>query len=137
MTASLAAPSTIGYLLIAGIIDLRYRELPAWLTFGAAASGILVAAAGGFERLELGLLGLAVGGVILLPFALLGGIGWADVILLGAVGAWNGWSFALQTTLWTALVGAVLAVVAWRRGIRTIPYVPAIALGALVASLGG
>jgi prepilin signal peptidase PulO-like enzyme (type II secretory pathway) len=137
MPASLAAPFTIVYLLVAAFVDLRYRKLPAWLTFGGAAGGILVAAASGLEGIELGLLGLVVGGVVLLPFAILGGVGWADVIFLGAVGAWNGWSFALLTALWTAFFGAVLAVVAWRRGSRTIPYVPAIALGALAASLGG
>jgi Flp pilus assembly protein protease CpaA len=66
-----------------------------------------------------------------------GGVGWADVIILGAVGAWNGWSFSLRTALRTALIGAALAVIAWRRGSRAFPYFPAIALDAFVASLAG
>jgi prepilin signal peptidase PulO-like enzyme (type II secretory pathway) len=94
-----------------------------------------VAAIAGLDSLELSLVGRLVGGGHLLPFALLSGIGWADV--LGAVGAWEGWSFALRTMLWTALLGAVLAIVAWRRAQRAFPYVPPIALGALVAMLVG
>jgi prepilin peptidase CpaA len=133
--ASIATPFVISYLLVAAIVDLRQRQLPAWLTLGGIASGVLVATAAGLESLEVSLIGLLVGGIILLPFALLGGIGWADVLLLGAVGAWEGSGFALQTALWMALIGAILAIVAWRRGERIFPYVPAIALGAVVSSV--
>jgi prepilin signal peptidase PulO-like enzyme (type II secretory pathway) len=137
MPTSLAPSFTIGYLFAAAIVDLRHRQLPAWLTLGGIATGILAATVGGPGRIELSLLGLVVGGIILLPFALLGGIGWADVILLEAVGAWNGWSFALRTSWWTALFGGALAVVARRRGEQIVPYVPAIAAGALAALLIG
>jgi prepilin signal peptidase PulO-like enzyme (type II secretory pathway) len=137
MTVPLTFLIIMSYLLAAAVVDLRHRQLPAWLTLGGVASGILLAALGGVERFELSLLGLLVGGAILLPFALLRGVGWADVILLGAVGAWNGWRFALETALWMALLGAVLAAVAWRRGYRIVPYVPAIAAGALVAFFVG
>lgn len=132
---SFATPVLIGYLLVAAVVDLRQRQLPAWLTLGGTASGVVVATVGGLGSLELSVSGLLVGEGILLPFALLGGVGWADVLLLGAVGAWEGWYFAIRTALWTALTGAILAVVAWRRGRRVFPYVPAIAVGALIASL--
>jgi prepilin signal peptidase PulO-like enzyme (type II secretory pathway) len=137
MSASIVTPFLISYLLVAAIVDLRQRLLPAWLTLGGIASGLLVATTAGNGTLLLSLVGLLVGGGVLLPFALLGGVGWADVLLLGAVGAWEGWDFALRTAGCTALTGAILAVVAWRRGQRVFPYVPAIALGVLVASVTG
>ncbi|MDA8216445.1 MAG: hypothetical protein M0Z94_02380 [Dehalococcoidales bacterium] len=55
--------------------------------------------------------------------------------MLAAVGAWQGWQLVHWTAWWAALVGTGLAVVAWRRGQRTFPCVPAIALGAALALL--
>ena len=109
--------------------------MPACLTCGGIAAGLLVAAMSGWDALRLSLLGLAVGGLLLAPLVWRGGFGAADALLLGAIGAWQGWQFALWTAWWAALVGAALALIAWRRGQRTFPYVPALALGAVLALL--
>lgn len=123
-------------LLIATVTDIRRREVPGWLTSGGIGAGLLVAAAHGPDVLLLSVIGLAVGGLLLLPFVILGGFGAADALLLAAIGAWQGWQFVLWTAWWAALAGAGLAIGAWRRGQRTFPYVPAIAIGAGLA-LGG
>lgn len=130
-----ATPVVMLLLATATITDLRRRTVPVWVTLGGSGAGLLVAAATGWEALQLSLLGLVVGGVLLLPFVLAGGFGEGDALLLATVGAWQGWQFVLWTAWWAALVGAGLAVVAWRRGRRTLAYTPAIALGAALALL--
>ena len=130
-----AVPVLATVLLAATVTDLRTRHVPGWLTFGAVGAAAFVAALTGADALRGSLVGLVVGGAILLPFVLRGGFGAADALLLAAIGAWLGWEFALLTAWRAALVGAALALVARCRGRRTFPYVPAIALGALLATL--
>ena len=122
-------------LAAATVTDLRRRQVPTWLTFGGIGTGVLVAALSGWDALQLSLLGALVGGLLLMPFVLLRGFGPADAFLLAAVGAWHGGRFVLWTAWWAALVGALLALIAYRRGQRTFAYVPAIALGAALALL--
>jgi Flp pilus assembly protein protease CpaA len=124
-------------LLVAAFMDLRTREVPGWLTFGGIASGVVVAALNGSDAVLVSLLGTTIGGLIILPFVLIGAFGAADALLLAAIGAWKGPPFVLWTVWWTSLAGATLATLAWRRGRMTFPYVPAIAVGASVAALTG
>ncbi len=134
-TGWIATPVIFAILAVATVTDLRTRLVPAWLTFGGIAAGLIVAAVSGWDALRMSLLGLVVGGLILLPFALFGGFGLADALLLATIGAWFGWQFVLWTAWWAALTGAGLAVVAhWRRQ-WTFPYVPAIAIGVVLAIL--
>lgn len=119
-------------LLVATLTDLRRREVPGWLTFGGIASGVLVASPNGADALVVSLLGMMVGGLIILPFVLIGAFGAADALLLAAIGAWKGPVFVLWTAWWTSLAGAVLAIVASRRGQTAFPYVPAITIGAVL-----
>lgn len=132
-----ATPVVILLLAIAAITDLRRRQVPTWVTLGGSGAGLLVAAASGWEVLQLSLAGFAVGGLLLLPFVIIGGFGVGDTLMLATVGAWSGWQFVLWTAWWAALVGAVLAVVFWRCGRRSFPYTPAIALGVALALLIG
>lgn len=136
MQVSFATPVIGVLLIVATVTDLRRREVPGWLTFGGIRAGLLVAAAHGSDALPLSLIGLAVGGLLLLPFVILRGFGAADALLLATIGVWQGWQFVLWTAWWAALCGAGLAVLAWWRGQRTLPYVPAIAAGATLALLG-
>lgn len=128
-----ATPLVVGVLCIATWTDLRQREVPAWLSLGAIAGGLIAAAALGREALGAALLGLVVGVLPLAPFVALGAFGGADALLLAAVGTWEGWSFVLRALWWMALAGAVIALIARQRGLRTFPYVPAIVLGTVVA----
>lgn len=120
-------------LMVATFTDLRRGEVPGWLTFGGIAAGVLVASTNGADALVVSLLGMMVGGLIVLPFVLIGAFGTTDALLLAALGAWNGPLFVLWTAWWTSLAGAALAIIAWRRGLASFPYVPAIAAGTMLA----
>jgi len=95
-----------GGLLAAALQDLSWRRIPNWFSLPFLAVGLVVQGlTGGGRGLLVGLLGAAVGLLlILLPFSLRllrGG----DVKLLAAMGAWLGPLPVLVATL----VGAVLA----------------------------
>ncbi|MGH2350011.1 MAG: prepilin peptidase [Chloroflexota bacterium] len=122
-------------LTIATVADLRARRVPLWLTAGGTAAGLLLAATGRPGAFQESIAGLLIGLAVLLPLVLRGGVGDADALLLGMVGAWQGWWFVLWTALWMALAGGPLALVAVRRGQRAFPYAPAIAAGAVAALL--
>lgn len=129
-----AAPSVVlGLLAVATVMDLRRRTVANWLTLGGIGAGLGATAIAGPAALGASWLGLAVGGLLLLPFVRRGGFGGADALLLALVGAWLGWPLVLWAAWWTALVGAGLALLARRRGQRTFSYVPAIALGTALA----
>lgn len=130
-----AALVLIPLLATATITDLRRRQVPAWVTLGGSGMGLLAAAASGWEALQLSLLGLAASGLLFLSFVLTDGFGQGDALVLVTVGTCLGWQFVFWVASWTALIGACLAIVAWQRGQRTFPYVPAIALGAALALL--
>jgi len=151
---------------VSAIVDLRCRRVPNPLTLAIAACGVALAAANatGVSPLQ-ALGGLAVGLLLMFPGFLIGATGGGDVKLFAALGTVlgptrTGWAF-----LYTALVGAALALaIAWRRKrlattieramalvsadgalVREIEhparnnrfaYAPAIALGALAAALG-
>lgn len=65
----------------------------------------------GLPGLKLSLLGFAVGFVILLVPYLLGGIGAGDVKLLALVGALKGSIFVLNTAVYMALIGGIIALI--------------------------
>lgn len=130
-----ATPLVVGVLCLATWTDLRQREVPAWLSLGAIAGGLIAAILLGNGALAAALLGLVVGALPLAPFVALGAFGGADLLLLAAIGTWEGWSFVLRALWWTALAGGTLALLARWRGQRTLPYVPAIAVGAALAYL--
>lgn len=118
---------------IATVTDIRSRKVPRSVTVGSILVGLVAAVIAGPEALLHSVLGLLVGGLLLLPFVLLGGLGLADALLLGAVGTWQGWEFVLHAAVWMALVGGVLAVIARIRAQPKLAYVPAIAIGTIVA----
>jgi Flp pilus assembly protein protease CpaA len=97
----------------ATVYDLRSRRVPAWLTGGGIAAGVLLAAWEGPLTLRASLAGAAAGGLVFLPFVLRGWLGAADALLLAAVGVWQGWRTALWAAWWTALAGALLALGVW------------------------
>jgi len=120
-------------LVVATVADLRTRRIPLWLTVGGSGAGLIVGAVTGFASFEVSLMGFAVGTVLFVPFVLRGGFGGADALVLGMVGAWLGWPLVLWAAWWAAIAGGGLAIVVWSRGRRTLPYVPAIAIGTGIA----
>jgi prepilin peptidase CpaA len=99
-------------------IDLRTRRVPNVLTIPAAALGILLSAMGYVDLpMTLALMGVALGGLLMLPGYVWGGTGAGDVKLFAAVGAFLGPHLVLKAFLYSAVAGGVLAVlVALRRG---------------------
>ena len=120
-------------LLVATITDLRRRQVPLWLSLGFIASGVALGTLRGPDGLFACLLGLAAGTLPVVPFVVVGGFGGADLLLLGAIGAWEGWHFVLLAEVCTALIGAAMALVARYRHEISIPYVPAILVGTAFA----
>jgi Flp pilus assembly protein protease CpaA len=120
-------------LIVASITDVRRRQVPLWLSLGFIAIGVVLGAFRGLDGFWSSLIGLTVGTLPVVPFVLLGGFGGADLLLLGAVGAWEGWHFVLLAESWTALVGAALAIAARYRHQAATPYVPAILVGTALA----
>jgi Flp pilus assembly protein protease CpaA len=137
--APAVGPVTLATIVVIAVVglatatDLRERRVPLWLSVGTIVVGLTLALAAGGGAVESSLLGLVVGVVVLLPMVLLGGFGGGDALLLGAIGTWQGWWFVMHAALWTAVAGGLLAVVAWRRGQRAFAYVPAIAVGTILA----
>jgi len=103
---------------VAATIDLKLRKIPNWLTFSATAAGLagsfyLFGWDGALVSAKGWLAGMA---VFLLPF-LMGGMGGGDVKLMGAIGALKGTWFVLETALFTALYGGLmaLALLIWKK----------------------
>ena len=105
-------------LLLACVSDIRTRRIPNRLVLVLAIGGLLVAPIlldGGIAGAVLGLL---VGLALWLPLYALGAIGAGDVKLFAAAAAWLGPREALEAALLAAVIGGVLAVaMAARRGL--------------------
>jgi prepilin peptidase CpaA len=117
---NLAATSLIavGIAVVACATDVRSRRIPNFLTFGAAAAGLIYAAwDGGTSGLSTAMLGWLAGLLLFLPIFLLGGMGAGDVKLLAALGAWLGPFSVFWIAIYASLAGGVLGIgVALLRG---------------------
>ena len=129
-------------LAIATVTDLRERRVPLWLTVPGIAGGLLWGAlTGGADGLRHSGFGLLAGLLILSPIVAIGRlrghepIGFGDILLLGLIGAWHGWVFLLWCTWWMSLAGGLLGLIALLRKQSTLPYVPALLLGFIAATL--
>jgi prepilin peptidase CpaA len=119
--------------------DLRRRAIANWISVAGLAAGLVYhTAMRGWMGLAWSAGGAAEGFAIFLIFYCLGGMGAGDLKLSAAFGALLGPSGILVAALLAAPLGAVLAAVcmAWRWRVRTIPYAPALTLGAWLALLG-
>jgi prepilin peptidase CpaA len=107
------ATQWFGAFAIAGVacwFDVRTRRIPNWLTFPAAALGLIAATlAHGGSGAAWSAAGLLFGLAIFFPLFLLRGLGAGDVKLMSALGAWLGSSVIFGVAFYTALAGGVLA----------------------------
>ena len=124
---------------LAAFDDLRRNAVSNWINGVALLAGLLYhAICHGWAGFGLAAAGALLGFVVFLIFYCLGAMGGGDVKLMAAFGALLGPSGILLAALLAAPIGALIAAVclAWNRGRRTIPYAPAIVLGAWLALLG-
>jgi prepilin peptidase CpaA len=98
----------IGALTFAAISDIGYQRIPNLITYPAMVLGLFHhVATNGMEGFLIGMGGLAVGIVVLIPFYLMGGMGAGDVKLMGAVGSILGPKYAFISFVFTGIVGAI------------------------------
>lgn len=98
-------------LIVAAVIDGIQLKVPNWLTFPFIISGwIYSAVAFGWEGFWFSFLGTCVGLALLLPLYAIGGMGAGDVKLLAGIGAWMHSTHTLWAFVFTAIVGAIMAV---------------------------
>lgn len=95
--------------LAAGVLDLRFRRIPNWLTVLGAAAGFLVSATGGGEQALASALGFAAALVLGLVLFQVGALGAGDGKLIAAFGAWFGLRQLPAALVVMAAGGAVLA----------------------------
>lgn len=130
--------------LVASAEDLWRRNISNWIPLSALIAGFAwQVSQKGWMGLWYATAGCVVGFVVFLLFYLLGGMGGGDVKLMAGFGALIGVDRLLEASLWTAILGALLAaavlgVNAVLRVVRkekavarptAIPYAPAIAAG--------
>lgn len=104
-------------LVVAAVIDGIQLKVPNWLTFPFIISGWAYSMAaygiegdGWLTGLGVSLLGTLVGLALLMPAYAIGGMGAGDVKLLAGVGAWVHVQSTFYGFCFTAVIGAVLAV---------------------------
>lgn len=153
-------------LAVAVYVELKERRIPNWLTLSGMALGLLIAYWQGTPAFASSIIGLIIGFGFLFIFYVFGGVGGGDVKLMGAAGALMGRFLIQEALVYTAFIGAFLAVlmVIWRKdfwariawGFKqlaywkknesgemkpatpiAVPYGIAIALGCLLALLVG
>jgi len=131
------------------IDDLARRQVSNWIPALAFVGGLSAQGyQGGWSGVGSSLLGTVAGFVVFLVFYMLGGMGGGDVKLMAGFGAVLGWERLPEAALWTAGCGGLMALGAigfgWIRNrlqkrsdadvpVKSIPYAPAIALGAWLA----
>ncbi len=139
-----------GSLLIASFIDLRYLIIPDRFTIGGTFTGVLIStiypALHAFGTWQEGFVYSSVSAFIC--YAVLGSIrilgsyaygreamGYGDVKLMGALGAFLGWKLGLLSVFFAAVLGSVFGIAQMlisKKHLRTeIPFGPYLALGAL------
>lgn len=122
--------------VVAAAFDLRSRTIPNWIPAAILVWG-LIASTAGLLPIDLvgSLIGLAIGAVITLPLFAVRAFGGGDVKLACACCACLGGLGAVYLLTATALVGGILALIAKSKKQHTLAYAPAIAGGAIVATL--
>ncbi|WP_246153212.1 A24 family peptidase [Salinicoccus hispanicus] len=125
------------------VTDIRKRKIYNKVIFPSLiAAFVLNTALGGFRGFEEAFLGFIVGFALLLIPYIFGGMGAGDVKLMALVGAFKGYEFVLESFIYMAVIGGILAigVIIMRGGFRNslgvgMPYGVAIAGGAVMALL--
>jgi leader peptidase (prepilin peptidase) / N-methyltransferase len=146
--AALAAFGLCATLLAMSAIDIQTGFLPDSLTLPLLWAGLTVNLWGTFANLHAAVIGAIAGylflwGIFWLFKWLRGieGIGYGDLKLLAALGAWLGWEALPQVVLISAVAGAAIGLIAtWRGRMRfeePLPFGPFLALGGVATLFAG
>ncbi|MCA7997856.1 prepilin peptidase [Burkholderia metallica] len=138
--AALAAFALCAALLAMSAIDIRTGYLPDSMTLPLLWAGLALNLGGTFTSLRSAVIGAMAGYLFLWSIYWLfkwlrgiEGIGFGDLKLLAALGAWMGWAALPQVVLFAAVTGAIVGLVAtWRGRMRfeePIPFGPFLAAG--------
>jgi prepilin peptidase CpaA len=107
--------------VVAGLVDLRTRKIPNWLSVPGIVVGIGVnTMVGGWPGCKASLLGTGLALGLLLPLVLLRALGAGDWKLMGAVGALMGWRMMLVVLLFSIFAAGLMAVIATMRTKRVV-----------------
>jgi prepilin peptidase CpaA len=106
-----ASAALVLLLVTAAVLDVRTRRIPNLLTMSGLAVGLALRLSGGVDLFVVGLIGVLVAFVLMLPFLVLGVLGGGDGKLLMAMGAFMGARGLVGALLVIALVGGLIAVV--------------------------
>ncbi|WP_461205475.1 A24 family peptidase [Clostridium sp. DL1XJH146] len=102
----------ISVLIVCLITDLKYQKIYNKIIYPTLLAVIVIhITSNGFSGFKSSILGFIVGLSILLTPYFLGGIGAGDVKLLALIGAIKGSVFVLNTALYMALIGGIIALV--------------------------
>jgi prepilin peptidase CpaA len=96
---------------VAGLLDLRTRRIPNWLTLGGLLAALVLRAATGVHPLLDGLAGAGLGFGIGIVLMVLGALGGGDGKLLMAVGAFFGLRPFVGALLLIGVLGGLLGIV--------------------------
>jgi leader peptidase (prepilin peptidase)/N-methyltransferase len=138
--AALAAFGLCAALLAMSAIDIRTGYLPDAMTLPLLWAGLALNLGGTFASLRDAVIGAMAGYLFLWAIYWvfrwlrgIEGIGFGDLKLLAAIGAWLGWAALPQVVLCAAVTGAVVGLAAtWRGRMRfeeSIPFGPFLAAG--------
>jgi prepilin peptidase CpaA len=144
--------AVLGVVGVASVIDLRSRRIPNWLTLPFLVAGLVTGGVlHGLAGLVRGAAGAGLAVLLLGAFCFLRGMGWGDLKLCAAVGAWIGPGQLGLALLVTAVAGglAAMAALLWHGtghklparltlddpAAFKLPYAPAIAIGTLFSFL--
>lgn len=126
-----------GFGLIAAFSDIRSRTIPNWISVSLALFGLSWHAwYDGLPGLASASLGLIAGFAVFLVFYLLGAMGGGDIKLMAALGSVLSVPALFEAAVWTAIIGAMIALLARTFALLrktkavAIPYAPAIVTGA-------
>jgi prepilin peptidase CpaA len=100
----------VSVLFICFVTDIKKGKIYNKIIFPSLLIAIILhIALGGLGGLKLSLLGFIVGlGILLIPY-ILGGMGAGDVKLLALIGAVKGSAFVLNTAIYMAVLGGIIA----------------------------
>lgn len=109
---SIAWWPTLIVIVIATVLDIRYRRIPNWLVLPFLLMGVVVSAiSNGWTGVGRSFSGMMLAALLLGVFYWLGGMGMGDVKLCAAIGAWVGPAQLMTALVMMGVAGGLMALV--------------------------